>query len=173
MKLTILVVLLASVSSILALPDGAPAASCINLTPTHGAAPHPLVPTPLTCLPLSSLTWLACISHQESHTQVRHYTITTPFKELVWCWRASSQLEDSQLQLLGWKLHEATLCLRVHKNGKAWVRVCDSENFETGRNLPPVLKIVTYCAAVCRHKPLLQVIVAKHVTGCSIFSTAR
>ena len=47
MKLPILVVLLASVSSILALPDGAPAASCINLTPTHGATPQP-PPSPYT-----------------------------------------------------------------------------------------------------------------------------
>ena len=49
MKLTILtVLLLASISSTLALPGGAPADSCVNLTPRHGPnTPRP-PPSPYT-----------------------------------------------------------------------------------------------------------------------------
>ena len=47
MKLTILAVLLASISSALAFPGGAPVQACINLTPNHGAMPQP-PPSPYT-----------------------------------------------------------------------------------------------------------------------------
>ena len=43
----------------------------------------------------------------------------------------------------------------------ARVRACNCVKFETGQNLPPVLKIVTYTAHTAhRH---LEIIVAKHV----------
>ena len=53
------------------------------------------------------------------------------------------------------------------------VRACNFINFETGQNLLPVL-----CCACCVQGCMcvdihVQAIVAKHVTGCSIFSTVQ
>ena len=46
--------------------------------------------------------------------------------------------------------------------------MCNSVKFETGWNLLPVLKIVTHTG----HAAYTYAIVAKHVTGCSIFSNS-
>ena len=45
---------------------------------------------------------------------------------------------------------------KISQEQAARVRVCNYVEFETGQNLPPVLKIVTHTAhSPHRHKPLL------------------
>ena len=66
---------------------------------------------------------------------------------------------------------QAVSCCSIIAHTNEWlVRVCNYVKFETGRNLPPVLKIVTCRAHNVSHYALL---LSTHVTGCSIFSTVQ
>ena len=52
----------------------------------------------------------------------------------------------------------------------ARVRVCNYVKFKSGRNLLPVLKIVTHPARVhCMDISYYALLLNTHVTGCSIF----